>query len=146
MSATLLRYLVLALFGLFTFAALPAASLAATPAEVAKDVRSKWADAKTKLDAAVKPLAGQPAHAPLIAKYAEATDKTGAALEKYLTLKLATPATAPAKMTPAVDELLKSLTNLKTLKGQATGPLITVLGNVMAQQQETVQNALKNIR
>ncbi len=146
MSLTLIRSLTFALFSLFSFTALIPVSLAATPAEIAAGVRTKWAESKKNLEAAVKPLAGQPAHAELITKYLQATDKTGELLDQYLKLKLVTPPTAPAVLTPVVDQLIKSLTSLKTLKGQAKGPLINLLGSAVAQQQETAQNALKNIR
>lgn len=146
MSLKLIRSLTFALFSLFTFAALTPVSHAATPAEIAAGVRTQWAESKKKLEAAVAPLAGQPAHADLISKYLKATDKTGELLDQYLKLKLATPPAAPAVLTPVVDQLIKSLTSLKTLKGQAKGPLINVLGSAVAQQQETAQNAMKNIR
>jgi hypothetical protein len=146
MSLKLIRSLTFALFSLGFIAALTPVSYAATPAEIAADVRTQWAESRKKLEASVAPLAEQPAHAELISQYLKATDKTGELLDQYLKLKLATPPTAPAVLTPVVDQLIKSLTSLKTLKGQAKGPLINLLGSAVAQQQETAKNAMKNIR
>ncbi len=123
----------------------PTAS-AATPADTAKQVRDNWAKTRQAYLDSVQPYAGQPAHAALIKQYTEALDKTGAALENYLNLKLATPAAPAAKLTPAVDLLIKSLTALRSLRGKATGPLVNVLGSALGQQNEVAQTALKNMR
>ncbi len=146
MNLALIRSLTFTLFSLFTFAALTPISHAATPTEIADGVRTQWLESKKKLEASVAPLAGQPEHAELISKYLKATDTTGKLLDQYLKLKLTPPPAAPAVMTPVVDQLIKSLASLKTLKGQAKGPLINLLGNAVAQQQATTQNAMKNIR
>ena len=49
-------------------------------------------------------------------------------------------------MTPAVDRLVKNLTQLKLLQGKAKGKLITIIGGALKQQQQITQNAIKNMR
>lgn len=128
-------------------AASPAAiEAAATPAETAMRVRAHWAKAKEDYLAAVQPYAAQPANATLLKQYTAALDKTGVTLEKYLALKLATPATPPAKLTPVVDQLIKDLTALRTLRGKAKGPLANALGAALTQHNQVAQAALKNMR
>lgn len=124
----------------------PFAALAATPAETAAQIRSDWAKAKQAYLASVQPYASQPANATLVAQYTAALDKTGATLEKYIALKLTTPAPPATTVTPVVDQLIKDLAALRTLNGKATGPLVNVLGNALSQHSLTTQTALKNMR
>lgn len=123
-----------------------AIAAATTPAETATRVRLHWAKAKQDYLAAVQPYAAQPANAALLKQYTAALDKTGLTLEKYLALKLATPATPPAKLTPVVDQLIKDLTALRTLRAKAKGPLANALGAALTQHNQVAQAALKNMR
>lgn len=117
---------------------------AATPAEVAAQVRSNWANARTAYLASVQPY--QAANASLVSQYTAALDKAGASLEQYLKLKLASPATPAAQITSAVDQLYKDLLTLKVVRSKATGGLATALGTALTQQNQVAQTALANMR
>lgn len=119
---------------------------AATPAETAMQLRTQWAKTKADYLASVQPYESQPASATLVKQYSVALDKAGASLENYIALKLATPATATAKMTPAVDQLIKDLAALRKLRAKAKGPVANVLGAALTQHNEITQAALKNMR
>jgi hypothetical protein len=122
------------------------AATAGTPAEVAQQARAKWTRSREAYLASVQPFQAQPGQAALIGQYTAALDKAGASLEHYIALKLATPATPAAKLTPAVDRLIKDLAALRTLRGKAKGPLANVLGTALSQHNEAAQTALKNMR
>lgn len=119
---------------------------AATPAEVATQVRTNWAKAKEGYLAAVKPHQGTAANAALITQYTAALDKAGVSLEKFIGLKLAGPATPATSMTAAVDQLAKDLMALRVLNTKATGPLATALGTALSQHNQVAQTALANMR
>lgn len=132
----------LALFlALAPVASIPVLAASGTPAEIASQTRDNWDKARVAYLASVKPYENQA----LVAQYTLALDKAGASLERYLELKLATPATPPAKLTPAVDRLVKDLTALRKLRGKAKGPLANVLGTALAQHNQIAQTALKNM-
>ena len=80
----------------------PLSALAATPAEVAAQVREQWAKVRVSYLASVKPYAADP----LVPQYTIALDKAGKSLENFLQLKLASPAAAPTTLTPVVDQLI----------------------------------------
>lgn len=131
--------------------AMPAAVMAAdavatTPAEIAAQTRANWTKAREAYLASVKPYQGVAASATLITQYTAALDKTGVSLEKYLMLKLATPAVTAAEMTPVVDQLYKDLLLLRAVRSKATGGLATALGTALTQQNQITQNALANMR
>lgn len=121
-------------------------AVAATPAEIAAQVRDQWAKNRAAYMAAVQPYAGQPTYAGLAQNFTAALDKTGASLENYLTLKLASPPTPAAQLTPAVDQLSKDLGALRLLYRQASGPMVNVLGTALTQHSATTQTALKNMQ
>lgn len=121
-------------------------AVAATPAEIATQVRADWAKTKASYLATVKPYQDTPANTALITQYTAALDKAGGSLEKFMALKLATPATPAATLTPAVDQLAKDLMMLRALSGKATGPLATALGSALSQQNQVAQTALANMR
>jgi hypothetical protein len=136
---------------LFLGQALPVAMLttqavAATPAETAEQVRANWAKARETYLASVQKYNTTSANKTLITQYTAALDKTGASLENYLKLKLASPATPADKMTPAVDQLYKDLLMLKAIRSKATGGLATTLGTALTQQNQATQTALANMR
>ena len=114
--------------------------------EIAGQIRANWAQAKNNYLAAIKPYESQPAYAGLLTQYTAALNNTGTTLEQYLTLKLAKPAPPATAVTPVIDQLIKDLAALRTLNGQATGPLVNVLGAALAQHSQTAQTALKNMR
>lgn len=120
------------------------AATAATPADVAQQARANWAQTRAALLEAVKPY--QAKDAALIGQYTAALDKAGASLENYLALKLASPPTPANKLTPAVDRLIKDLTELRKLRGKAKGSLANVLGDALTKHNEIAQTALKNMR
>jgi len=120
----------------------PLSALAATPAEVAAQVREQWAKVRVSYLASVKPYAADP----LVPQYTIALDKAGKSLENFLQLKLASPAAAPTTLTPVVDQLIKDLTALRLLQGKASGNLATTLGTALAQHNLVCQTALKNMR
>lgn len=122
----------------------PPVAWSATPAETAEQARNQWKKAKETYLEAVRPYQGKPEHAELLKQYGAALDGAGQALEQYLSLKLA--AAPAAKITPAVDQLAKSLGQLRTLRGQAQGDLLTVLGKALGEQNLVAQTALKNMR
>lgn len=115
-------------------------------ATIATQVRSNWAQTRDAYLASVKPYAGTSANASLIGQYTTALDKTGVSLEKFLTLKMASPATPAEQMTPAIDQLYKDLLALKAIRSKATGGLATALGNALTQQNQVAQTALANMR
>lgn len=119
-------------------------AMAATPAEVADQVRTNWAKAKTAYLASVKPYTVVAANVTLINQYTAATDKAGATLEKYLSLKLA--GSAPEEVTPVVDQLSKDLLAMKAIRAKATSGLGTALGTALTQQNLVTQTALANMR
>jgi hypothetical protein len=121
-------------------------TVAATPAETAALVRARWTKARLDYLAAVKPFQANAANATLVGQFTTALDKTGVTLEKYLGLKLATPATPAAQLTPVVDQLIKDLTALRAVRSKATGALATALGAALTQHNEIAQTALKNMR
>lgn len=121
-------------------------AVAATAEETAAQVRANWAKAREAYLASVQPYQGVAANATLITQYTAALDKTGVSLEKYLTLKLASPATPAEQITPVVDQLYKDLLTLKALRSKATGGLATALANALSQENLITQNALANMR
>jgi hypothetical protein len=132
--------------GLLCLLSLSLAALAATPAETATQVRNQWAEARKTYLAAIQPYADKPEHAKLVQQYTEALDMCGQSLEQYLALKLASPPTPTAKLTPVVDQLAKNLAALRSLQGKAGGNLATVLGKALSQHNQITQTALKNMR
>lgn len=121
-------------------------AVAATPAEIAAQVREQWAKNREAYLASVQPYAGQAAYASQVQNFTAALDKAGAALENYLTLKLASPPTPAAQLTPAVDQLTKDMGALRVLYRNTTGPLVNVLGTALSQHSATTQTALKNMQ
>jgi hypothetical protein len=120
----------------------PFSAWAASSEEVAAQVRDQWAKARVAYLASVKPHAADP----LVPQYTAALDKAGESLEKYLALKLASPAPQATALTPAVDQLVKDLGALRVLQGKAKGKLATALGGALAQHNLVTQTALKNMR
>lgn len=119
---------------------------AATPTEIATQVRDQWTEARKGYLTAIKPYADKPEHAKLLQQYTETLDKCGQSLEQYLTLRLASPPTPATKITPVVDQLAKNLAALRALQGKASGSLATVLGTALSQHNQVTQTALKNMR
>jgi hypothetical protein len=119
---------------------------AATTAEVATQVRSHWANARTAYLASAQPYQSQAAYATLVSQYTAATDKVGSSLENFIKLRLASPATPATQLTAAVDQLAKDLGALRVLSGKASGPLVNVLGTALSQQSAVTQTALANMR
>ncbi|TCJ14649.1 hypothetical protein EZJ19_09375 [Parasulfuritortus cantonensis] len=119
-------------------------AFAATPAEIATQVRTNWANAKSAYLNAVKPYAAN--NATLISQYSAALDKAGGSLENFLTLKQQSPAPSSTTMTAAVDQLAKDLLTLRGLTGKATGGLATALSSALTQQNQVAQTALANMR
>lgn len=117
---------------------------AATPQEIAAEVRTNWARSREAYLASVQPYQGTAANATLITQYTAAVDKAGASLDNYLNLKLA--GSPPDKITPAVDQLYKDLLNLKAIRNKAAGGLGTALNNALTQQNQITQTALSNMR
>lgn len=108
----------------------------------AEQVRAQWEGAKKAYQDAIAPYAGQAQHTALVQEYTAALDETGKSLEAYIKAKQGN----PAALTPAVDQLTKNLTQLKSLQAKAKGNLITILGGALKQQQQVTQNAIKNMR
>jgi hypothetical protein len=136
------------LAALFALLALSGMTLALNTAHAsatainADQVRAQWEGARKAYLEAIAPYNGQAQHAALLQEYTAALDETGKSLEAYIKAKQSN----PAGLTPAVDQLTKNLTQLKTLQAKAKGNLITVLGGALKQQQQVTQNAIKNMR
>lgn len=122
------------------------ASAAAKATVSADQIRAQWATMKQAYLDSVAHYAGQPQFAGLIQEYSAALDETGQSLEAFIALKQTTPPVPATAMTPAVDRLVKNLTQLKLLQGKAKGKLITIIGGALKQQQQITQNAIKNMR
>lgn len=121
-------------------------AFAATPAEIADQVRANWAQARAGYLAAIKPYKGTAEYGPLLTQYTAALNKTGNALDQYLALKLANPPATPEQLTPVVDQMIKNMSALRTLNGKASGPLVNILGTALSQHSLAAQTALKNMR
>lgn len=119
---------------------------AATPPEIADQVRANWAQARADYLAAIKPYKGTAEYGPLLTQYTAALNKTGNALDQYLALKLANPPATPEQLTPVVDQMIKNMSALRTLNGKASGPLVNILGTALSQHSLAAQTALKNMR